>query len=392
MKNFLSPKTYVVQQEKIISGDEDIENLMNFDLEEVACQVFINELKLINQVSKSLDCFYNDSTFVVYDIIRLLNQGEDSVSIDENSIEYFCRMSNIELSHNEMKILLFYLQCDKERKISYSQLKKLFKHFVISDDYNSDVVENHNVNCNFHSQKVANKTGIYLKDNYGKITMCDFLISLGKYEKILYNAREKIFNCEEIIPIELFYLFDLENKNSISQRNFKDVLNNNFGLSPTNEEIKLIFHNYSYENEYEMSYDDFKRLILPYDKLYLPEKMIDPESDEISPATKHQIIEMFKILLTFEVKIEKIRLKFVNDKNFSPYEQFLILKGKNSSKITKIDKRMLYNYLIENVSNGETIDDFLINLIYNRMDLDKDLLISYDDFAMGISPIDVYQV
>ena len=138
-----------------------------------------------------------------------------------------------------------------------------------------------------------------------------------------------------------------------------------------------------------MSYDDFKRLILPYDKLYLPEKMIDPESDEISPATKLLIIEMFKILLTFEVKIEKIRLKFVNDKNFSPYEQFLILKGKNSSKITKIDKRMLYNYLIENVFNGETIDDFLINLIYNRMDLDKDLLISYDDFAMGISPIDV---
>ena len=215
-------------------------------------------------------------------------------------------------------------------------------------------------------------------------------MSLAKYEKIMYNARTKIYNSNDIIPIELFYLFDINNLNCINRICFKEILYNTFGLSVTNEELNLIYHNYCDDTD-EMSYDEFKRLILPFDKLNSPEKMISLDNEEVSPQSKMEVIEMFKVLLTFEVKIEKIKMKFVNDKNFSPYEQFLILKGGNNPKIKKIDKRMIYNYLIEN-TNEVTIDELELSLILNRMDNDRDLLISYEDFTFSISPIDIYNV
>ena len=113
-------------------------------------------------------------------------------------------------------------------------------------------------------------------------------------------------------------------------------------------------------------------------------------NEEVSAQSRREVIEMFKVILTFEGKIEKIKMKFVNDKNFSAYEQFLVLKGGNS-KIRKIDKRMIYNYLMEN-TNGVTIEEGDVRLILNRMDRDKDMLISYEDFTFSIAPIEVYNV
>ena len=373
MKLFLYPKTYAVSQEKMSDDNSEI----NFDLEEVACKIFISELKLINEVAKVLDGFYADDSFVVYDIVRMLNGGEPNDFIDENGIEDFCARTKIEMSHNEMKILLYYLQSGKDRKISYSQLKNFFKNFVIADD-----IQNY-----FMSVKVKHSENLQNKNYIGKISLSDFLISLAKYEKIMYNSRVKIFNASDIIPIELFYLFDINNMNSISRLCFKEILYSTFGLSVTNEEINLIYHNYCDDND-EMSYEEFKRLILPCDRLDEQEKMISNE--EVSAQSRAEVIEMFKVILTFEGKIEKIKMKFVNDKNFSAYEQFLVLKGGNS-KIRKIDKRMIYNYLIEN-TNGVTIEEGDVRLILNRMDRDKDMLISYEDFTFSIAPIDVYNI
>ena len=373
MKLFLYPKTYAVSQEKMSDDSSEI----NFDLEEVACKIFISELKLINEVAKVLDGFYVDDSFVVYDIVRMLNGGEPNNFIDENGIEDFCARTKIEMSHNEMKILLYYLQSGKDRKISYSQLKNFFKNFVIADDIQND----------FMSLKVKHSENLQNKKYIGKISLSDFLISLAKYEKIMYNSRVKVFNASDIIPIELFYLFDINNMNSISRLCFKEILYSTFGLSVTNEEINLIYHNYCDDND-EMSYEEFKRLILPCDRLDEQEKMISNE--EVSAQSRAEVIEMFKVILTFEGKIEKIKMKFVNDKNFSAYEQFLVLKGGNN-KIRKIDKRMIYNYLVEN-TNGVTIEEGDVRLILNRIDRDKDMLISYEDFTFSIAPIDVYNI
>jgi hypothetical protein len=50
----------------------------------------------------------------------------------------------------------------------------------------------------------------------------------------------------------------------------------------------------------------------------------------------------------------------------------------------KIDKKMFYNYLIKNIN---LIDSIPFESLFNRIDFDEDLMISYEDFAKFISPL-----
>ena len=396
----LLPKTIIVYDSTSLQQPSESDSLMLFEHEELACKILFNEFSLINVISQCLDSFYQDNSFVVYDIVKEFNNGNESEYITESNLETFCKRYNIEISHNEMKVLLYYLRADNERRISYYNLKNLFKYFVIKGDYlaNNMFDKNNNVIGSFYKQMnmPVKKIGVV----YDQIGLCEFLVTVMQYEKILYNAKMKIFCNDEIIPIELFYVFDTSDSNVISKKQFKDVLYHYFGISATNEEINIVFHRYVNEdvNENEMVFDEFKKMLLPYDQLKgnkLPNVQnynIDNEEEMVSQHSKGMLIEFFKVLLTLEAKIERTKLRFVNDKNFSPYEQFLMLKGIENKYITKVDKRMLYNYMIENCKGGSNVDNEGLGSLFNRLDNDEDMLISYDDFAFAISPIINYSV
>ena len=383
-KILLYPKTFIGAK---VEFKDNIETI-DFDLQQVFSKLILNELKLITAICFALDKFFDDDTFTVYDIIKLLNQSETNY-INENMLEKFCINYNIELSHNEMKIILYYLKADSDRKISYNQLKSLFKLFVVSNDM---IKFNNNSSSftinNLNQLKSNSKNAI---EEYQKINLHEFLLSVMKYETILYNCRKQIFLNQEIIPIELFYIFDIEEQNMITKDNFKNTLYNEFNISPTNEEINIVYHQFS-ENEDYFEYDDFKKMFIPFDEIDNGDKLIQLNNEEISPESKELIVQIMKLTLTLEEKIEKLKLQYVNNKNFSPYEEFLILKGKSFPKARKIDKRMVYNFLVSGSQKNDNLTEFGISLLFSRFDYDRDLMISYEDFVRAISPIYNYKI
>ncbi len=135
-------------------------------------------------------------------------------------------------------------------------------------------------------------------------------------------------------------------------------------------------------NEKILIYDDFKRLLIPFN-LINNEKLIELEKEKISDKSKSDLIEFFKGILFIESKIEKLKIKYTNSVNFNCYEDFLKLKGQMKSA-QKIDKKMLYNYLIKNIN---LIDSIPFESLFNRIDFDEDLMISYEDFAKFVSPL-----
>ena len=403
-KEILYPKSYI--SSRIETKESGIINI-NFDFEQIVCKIIIKELKLINIISFNLDKFYDIENFTVYDIINYLNEG--SLFFTENEIENFCLKNNIEISHNELKTILFYFQADKEKKIYYNQLKKIFKLFILSseayDFYNNNniilnrITKYKNINDgDLHPQNHIKKNEKII-EKFSNININEFFISVMQYENILYNLRNKIYNNNEIVPIELFYVFDVDNKNFVTKNNFKDVMYVNFNINCTNEEINIIFNNYSKmnfndvnnlnnnENNYDekiLVYDDFKRLLIPFSFLN-DEKLIEIDKEKISDKSKSEIIELFKAIMFIESKIEKLKIKYTNSNNFNCYEDFLKLKGQMRSA-QKIDKKMLYNYLLQN-NNGYTIDSIPFEALFNRIDWDEDLMISYEDFARFVSPV-----
>ena len=396
---FLYPKNYISSRLSSIYSKNNI----SFNLEEKVCNIIMHEFGLINEITKSLDNFYNDETFTIYDIITFFYNEKENTFINDILLEKFCIKYNITITHNEMKLLLFYLKADSENIITYNQLKKLFITFVL--DKTSSDCERNNI---FFNQTLQNYTYFSisqnikynLDNNYNEkqeINLVNFIKEFIKLEYLLYIKRKQLYLCEDFIPIELFYLFDNKNNNKFNISEFKSTLSIYFSIDSTIEEDEIIFYNYSNykkdDNSFRnkncsIDYDNFKKLIIPFDLINLPEKAIQTDKNTISNKTKSIIINFFQTLFFVEKQIDYLRMNYFYKRDFSPYEEFIQLR-ENNKKANHITKIMLASFLNNNLENEEKKELLLkskFEPFFNRFDKDKDLLISYTDFIQSIEP------
>ena len=84
-----------------------------------------------------------------------------------------------------------------------------------------------------------------------------------------------------------------------------------------------------------MNYQDFKKLILPYDCINLPEKIIQPEFSNLTNKTKSLIINFFNTLLNVEKQLDILKMNYYYKTNFSPYEEFIQLRVFNYEVMIK---------------------------------------------------------
>jgi hypothetical protein len=230
-----------------------------------------------------------------------------------------------------------------------------------------------------------------------EIQLIDFIKEFLRLEYLLYVARKNLYSCNDFIPIELFYIFDNQNKNYFNISEFKTILSAYFCIDATVDETEIVFYNYSGykkdDNSFQnkncnINYEDFKKLVLPYDCLNLPEKMIQPDVNNLTNRTKSLIINFFQTLFYVEKQIDNLRMNYFYKRDFSPYEEFIQLRG-NNKRAQHITKVMLISYLEQNLNEQEKKEILLkpkIDVFYNRLDKDGDLLISYSDFIQSIEP------
>ena len=137
-----------------------------------------------------------------------------------------------------------------------------------------------------------------------------------------------------------------------------------------------------------MNYNNFKKLILPYDCINEPEKMVQPEMNNITNKTKSLIINFFQTLFFVEKQIDNLRMNYFYKRDFSPYEDFIQLRL-NDKKAQNITKIMLVKFFEEYLNDDEKKELLLkqkIDIFFNRLDKDEDLLFSYIDFIKSIEP------
>ena len=395
---FLYPKNYISSRISSIYSKNNI----SFDLEERVCNIIMHEFALINEVTKALDNFYKDNTFTIYDIITFFYNGKEQTFISDILLEKFCIKYNISISHNELRLLLFYLKADSKNIITYNKLKNFFITFIL--DKTSLDSERNNY---FFTETLSNYTYFSLDNNNNQIKiynnqtkeiiLIDFLKEFLKLEYLLYCAKKNLYLCDDFIPIELFYIFDNNNKNHFNITQFKNILSIYFCIDATVEETEIIFYNYTdykkNDNSFSnknccMNYVDFKKLILPYDCINEPEKMIQPEMNNLTNKTKSLIINFFQTLFFVEKQIDNLRMNYFYKRDFSPYEEFIQLRL-NDKKAQNVTKILLIKYF-ETYLNDEEKKELLlkqkIDIIFNRLDKDEDLLFSYTDFIKSIEP------
>jgi Ca2+-binding EF-hand superfamily protein len=96
----------------------------------------------------------------------------------------------------------------------------------------------------------------------------------------------------------------------------------------------------------------------------------------------------FQTLFFVEKQIDYLKMNYFYKRDFSPYEEFIQLRG-NNKKANHITKIMLASFLDNFLENGEKKELLLkskFEPFFNRFDKDGDLLISYTDFIQSIEP------
>ena len=88
-------------------------------------------------------------------------------------------------------------------------------------------------------------------------------------------------------------------------------------------------------------------MILPYDCINLPEKTIQPELSNLTNRTKSLINNFFQTLFFVEKQIDILRMNYFYKKDFSPYEEFIQLRG--NDKKAKLINYINYFYYIKNI-------------------------------------------
>ena len=129
-----------------------------------------------------------------------------------------------------------------------------------------------------------------------------------------------------------------------------------------------------------LTYDDFYNMIVPYDSKYREMVERRKQKGKISETTQNYLKDLLQCMCISEISIEKERnklMKYLNDMSLNK-----IFDKMDINKKGTISKKDLLNYL---KSFNINIFDNNIDLLFNRLDRDKDGIINLNDIIMEIS-------
>jgi hypothetical protein len=209
----------------------------------------------------------------------------------------------------------------------------------------------------------------------------NFFFEILKSDLKIEDLKNTLAISKDIIILELFYLFDLNNTNNINKKVFQKSLKK-FNIFPTDQDIELIYRRYDSDSDAHLDFYEFLDIFLPINPEYckmMKNRMNDINENQISNQSKFNLIRFFKMIIDNEIKIESNRKLLCSQLGFSAYEEFRKIK---STYMNKVDIESLKEYL----NNYSCLYPSDFNLILRRFDKDKDGKISFDDFVDQITP------
>ena len=189
-------------------------------------------------------------------------------------------------------------------------------------------------------------------------------------------TRHPDFNIEDI-----FLIFETpKTQNNILT--FSDLKNGfrNLNLAFSDEDIKLLISRYDLDNNNGICYSDFFDMLVPFDKCRRDdiERRIP---NGLCNSTINELRCLFQLLLNCEKNLEDIRKRIIQLKGF--------------------DLQEIYNKEVDQfgygLANNEEVDTYLkrkglkcnqkgYDLLFIRLDRNRDGKVGYDDFLFEITP------
>ena len=396
---------------EIIENNHNINNLEDDKKLNISKEEEKNDNYEINLSSDDYDnyCNFYRKTRQILSSSSKKNEINDNKN-SENENPNFNKIKNIDIPVSEKEKELnninnFTCREKTESEKGNSSPKKIIlninsndlENYSLSNDYNNNIISKDNTNnknilsdCNilssnneFNNISKEHKSEMNKsKENINKsisnfIKYIQFLLIK---EKHTLDLKDNLSLREDISLKNLFCIFDYNKKNKISKKEFKVVCKKIFGLYPTSDQINLVYKRYDKDKDNNLNIKEFLNMIKPIKEEYvclLFNKEKNENDNNINMKSKKMFSDIIRAVIEDEGNYYKFKYDLENKNLFELNEFWNEIKNyfSNENGIDKLEFNKLLNDF------GCNLNQYDIDIIFNKIDYDKDDIISYDDLT-----------
>jgi len=220
--------------------------------------------------------------------------------------------------------------------------------------------------------------------NSSLINFINYIEFLVEKEKNNIDNKDKLSLRDDVTLKDLFFIFDYNKKNNISKNEFKSVCKKLLGLYPTSDQIVLVFKRYDKNKDDNLNLNEFLAMIRPLKEEYANYLFSkknsgnkNKEFQQLSNKSKKLLIEVIRGIIDNEGNYYKFKDDIINQNLLEIKDLWNSISKycKNKKGINKFEMNKL---LIE---NGCSLSQYELDIIYNKLDYDKDQFISNEDLT-----------
>ena len=190
------------------------------------------------------------------------------------------------------------------------------------DNINSSALKGSNINQPNQSNQSNPKSNPPVQEensyfSYEQNQFNDFLKKLMEVESKIEDAKINLasnpdFNCDDA-----FSLFEENDKGYLDENDLKNGLNF-IGISPTDQEIKLLMKRFDLQKSGRITYADFFDIVVPFEKNYRmrvenrnPHYLYSWKKEDLfRPNTINELKELFNLIINLEIEVNNMRKLF----------------------------------------------------------------------------------
>ena len=252
------------------------------------------------------------------------------------------------------------------------------ENYSLSNEYNNNILSKSNKNdrnilsdCNILSSNSLSK------ENKSISNFIKYIQLILSKEKHTMEIKDNLSLREEISLKSIFCTFDYNKKNKISKKEFKVVCKKIFGLYPTSDQVNLVYKRYDKDKDNNLNLKEFLNMIKPLKEEYacfLFNK--DNKDNNLNMKSKKILTDVIRATIEDEGIYYKYKYNLENNNLFELNEFWEeIKKYLNDKGIDKIEMNKFLNDF------GLNLNQYDIDIIFNKIDYDHDDIISYDDLT-----------
>ena len=202
-------------------------------------------------------------------------------------------------------------------------------------------------------------------------TFLSYFKTIKTYDTEIESFRSSISSIPEFTPLSLFSYLDKNLKSFLSLNDFKSFLSSE---NVSFDEIKLrkLIHNFDKDGDFSLNLKEFTYLIQSKRKKIKNEYFPNLKF-ELNQEIKNDLKTILEKEMDLIKELNDIAKEIINSENFSTYEAFTLIVGKEKY----ITKKNFGKFLNDNYME---ISDEDVEQIMFRIDADNDDKISYEEF------------